>query len=166
MTTTPLDEQTTDRMLDRITASIEGRARRRTRRHRVVALAGVATIALAATAGALVVRQATGVERNIAECYAAASLDAQHTGAVLGAPVGENAPALVDDRARIAQGLDMCAAAWRLGQFEPDPDAAGSGREFTVPPLVPCVLADGRFGYFPSANADVCSRLGLGSPSD
>ncbi len=162
----PPSEADLDRLLHNISTASTARARRRTVTHRVTAIAGAAALVIGGTAGALVVAQASSTMMNTAECYAADDLASTHTTvapATESGTVPSSAPSTKD---QVSRGADMCAAVWRIGRFETYQPSSQDGKVFAVPQLVPCTLADGRVGFFPSEDpaGAVCAALGLSEP--
>lgn len=140
--------------------------RRRTRRHRLIALGIAGSLVAGTTAGAIAVARATqGQINNLVECYASADLGSEHATSVY-APGDLNAktPSPIEDR--IALAKDQCAAAWRIGSFSPG--GASRTEEFPIPNLEACQLPDARLAVFPSdlAVRELCSRLGLTIPHE
>lgn len=63
----------------------------------------------------------------------------------------------------VSNAVDACAALWRAGILQPGARTAivhPGKKTYAVPPLVGCVLPDGRAAVFPGS-ADSCSKLGL-----
>ncbi|MFP3670230.1 hypothetical protein SB717_34655, partial [Priestia sp. SIMBA_032] len=91
--------------------------RRRTRRHRLIAVGVAGAIVAGTTAGAIAIaRAAQGQINYTADCYAAADLGSRHGTSVLGtADLGEKTPTPLSERVALAE--EMCAATWRIGTF-------------------------------------------------
>lgn len=155
-----------DQLKQSMFAEIARTERRRTRKHRLVALGIAGSIALGTTAGAIAIAEASQGQINYtADCYAAADLGARH-GTSLYAPGDLDAkkPTPIGERVSLAE--EMCAATWRIGTFSPG--GSTSTKEFPVPDLETCQLPDGRLAVFPSdlAASELCPRLGLASPHE
>ncbi|NUU06417.1 hypothetical protein [Leifsonia sp. C5G2] len=140
--------------------------RRRTRKHRLIAMGIAGTLALGTTAGAIAIARASQGQINyLMDCYASADLDSRHaTSVYLPGDQSSKTPTPLSERVTLAE--DMCAATWRIGSFSPG--GSTSDREFPVPDLQTCQLPDGRLGVFPSelAASELCTRLGLASPHE
>lgn len=140
--------------------------RRRTKKHRVAALAGAGLIVLGTTAGAFAVASAPQGQVNYtADCYASADLGSKHgTSLYLPGDQKGTAATAIDKRVQLAE--DMCASTWRIGTFQNDTVAPGA--TFTVPALVACQLPDERLGVFPSNRTaeQLCATLGLPTPHE
>jgi hypothetical protein len=140
--------------------------RRKTRNHRVALMGAVALLAVGSTAGALAIARAPqAVINNATECYGAADLNSTHFPSVnvVGDPQSKQARPVSE---RVAQGIDGCAASWRIGTFEANQSSIPAGKLFAVPRLVACQLPDGRVGIFPSGKSakDLCADLDLALP--
>jgi len=161
----PADERF-DQIKHRVLEAIAADDRRRTRKHRLIALGIAGSLALGTTAGAVAIAQAPQGQINyVADCYAGADLNSRHaTSAYL--PGDQNAKTPTPLQERIGLAEDMCAATWRIGTFSPGGSTAT--REFPVPNLKTCQLPDGRLGVFPSdlAVSELCPQLGLTSPHE
>ena len=140
--------------------------RRRTRKHRIIAIGVAGAIVAGTTAGAIAVALASqGQINNVTDCYAAADLNSRHgTSVMVTADLDEKTPNPLDARIRLAE--DMCAATWRTGVFSPE--GSSSTADYPVPHLETCQLPDGRLAVFPSDQAlsELCSRLGLTIPRE
>jgi len=161
----PTDEHF-DEIKHRVLDAIAVDDRRRTRKHRLIALGIAGSLALGTTAGAIAIARAPQGQINyLADCYASADLGARHATSVY-APGDPNSKTPTPLPQRISLAEDMCAATWRIGTFSPGGSTAD--REFPVPNLETCQLPDGRLGVFPSdlAPSELCSRLGLTSPHE
>lgn len=161
----PTDERF-DQIKHRVLDAVAVDDRRRTRKHRLIALGIAGTIALGTTAGAIAIARAPQGQINyVADCYASADLGSRHaTSAYLPGDQSAKTPTPLKQRVSLAE--DMCAATWRIGTFSPGGSTAD--REFPVPNLETCQLPDGRLGVFPSdlAANELCSQLGLTSPHE
>lgn len=147
------------RMKTAIDQTIDRNSRRRTRRHRLVALGAAGIVVLGTSAGALAVASAPQGQVNYtADCYASANLSAQH-GTSVYLPGDEDSTESVPVAKRVQLATDMCAQTWKIGTF-----SDGT----TVPSLVACQLPDQRLGLFPSSKPadELCSTLGLATPHD
>lgn len=161
----PTDERF-DQIKLRVLETVADGERRRTRKHRLIAMGIAGSLALGTTAGAIAIARAPQGQINyVADCYASADLDARHATSVYGpGDQGSKVPTPLSERISLAE--DMCAATWRIGSFSPGGSTAD--REFPVPNLKTCQLPDGRLGVFPSdlAASELCTRLGLTSPHE
>jgi hypothetical protein len=129
-------------------------------RRRPVVLGVVIAIAFGASAGAVgLLRSAPVTNRQTARCYVVSELGHGETfnGATLAVPGVPGSVAQVDN------AIDACAAAWRGGFFVPGKYGVQRPPPNTVrpvPPLVACVLPDGRAAVFPG-DQETCAQLGL-----
>jgi len=155
-----------DQLKRRILDTVAVDERRKTRKHRLIALGIAGSLALGTTAGAIAVARASQGQINyLMDCYSSADVNSRHaTSVYLPGDLSSKTPTPLSERIRLAE--DMCAATWRLGSFSPGGSTAD--REFPVPELQTCQLPDGRLGVFPSdlAASELCTRLGLASPHE
>ncbi|MGN6762283.1 MAG: hypothetical protein ACTHJI_13270 [Leifsonia sp.] len=161
----PTDErfdQIKERLLDVVAAD----DRRRTRKHRLIAIGVAGAIVAGTTGAAIAIALASQGRINYeTDCYAAADLGSRHGSSVpVTADLGEKTPTPLSERIRNAE--DVCAATWRIGTFSPE--GSSSTAEYPVPHLETCQLPDGRLAVFPSDQAlsELCSRLGLTIPHE
>lgn len=160
-----LDDADVTRLKAGVLAGAATADRRRTRKHRLLALGIAGAVAAATTAGAVAIARASQGQINYtADCYAAASLDSQHGTSLYlpGDQTSKRATPLAE-RVRLAEA--MCAETWRIGTFSSTPGADGS---YPVPDLTVCQLPDDRLAVFPSARppGQLCPDLGLTTPHD
>lgn len=136
--------------------------------HRTAVIATSGVLALALTGGAIAFVQATATEKSVSDCFTSASLDARSTGVATVPENGifpEEVPAMQD---RVALAEEMYGAVWRIGFFESDAPPADDSRQYAVPSLTTCVLADGRLGVFPASEYgnQTCAILSLRDPEE
>lgn len=153
-----------DRMKDTVLSRIDTRSRKRTRRHRLVAISAAFIVALGTTAGAIAIAAAPQGQINYTtDCYAAADLGSRHgTSTYLPGNQADTTPTPLEERISLA--TQQCAATWSVGTFA----KTGTDGPFTVPHLVACQLPDERLAVFPSSGSvdTTCSTLGLSTPHD
>jgi hypothetical protein len=142
-------------------------ARKRGRRRLLYAAGGVLVAAGATAAGYAFVPHARPVtDKDVARCYAVASLSAgprSFTSIAVATPIGSGHPGQVTD------ALATCASLWSQGFIHAGPQGAGApparpspNADNPVPPLVTCVLPDGTAAVFPGGKS-ACAALGLPS---
>ena len=156
----------TEEMRDRMVADFSRLRHRKTRNHRFAAAGVIVVLALGSTAGGLAIARATqAVINNSAECFGTASTSSPHFPTV-NAAGDPDTKAAIPISEQVAQAIDGCGAAWRIGSFEPDQAHIPAGKLFPIPTLVACRLADGRIGVFPSDKpaAKACADLDLATP--
>ncbi|MEO7124004.1 MAG: hypothetical protein ABI400_12990 [Lacisediminihabitans sp.] len=157
----------TEHTRERMIADFSWLRHRKTRNHRIAVAGVVIALALGSTAGGLAIARATqAVINNSAECYASASTSSAHFPSV-NAAGNPNAKTAIPISQQVSQAIDACGASWRIGSFEADQAHIPAGKEFLIPTLVACRLADGRIGVFPSDASPVqaCARLNLATPT-
>ncbi len=93
-------------------------------------------------------------------CYATVDLDATDNWMSVMSVNRSGEPSTV-----IADYIDLCRESWKSGELNstpqhvvPDPKAQPPR---PVPPLTPCVRADGKLAIFPGTEDETCERLGL-----
>jgi hypothetical protein len=161
-----LPERRAAAMRRQLTAEV---ARKPGRRRRLFAAGGVLVAAGATAAGyAFVPHSQPVTDKDMARCYAVASLSAgprSFTSIAVATPANSGRPGQVTD----ARG--MCASLWSQGFIHAGPQGAGGpsappspGANLPVPSLVTCVLADGTAAVFPGGKS-TCATLGLPSAS-
>jgi hypothetical protein len=155
-----------ERMLSATMGTISEKGRRKTRKHRIAAIALAGIVAIGCTAGGLAIARASqGAINYTAECYGAADTNSTHfTSFYLPGDITTRSATPLAERISLAK--EQCAASWRIGTFEKDRSSIPEGKTFTVPDLVACQLPDDRLGIFPSSKppAEACSALELATP--
>lgn len=150
-------------LADQVAETTGAPARRR--RTRIVVLAGVAVV-IAAGASTAVADQLTGsapvVDQQSARCYTevvrpSAQDSVPFPGTTIGIPDSSAGPG------RVTNALATCADLWRQGILRAgvwQPVMPPASQAQVVPPLVACVLSDGRAAVFPGP-AGTCQSFGL-----
>jgi hypothetical protein len=144
-------------------ATLEPR-RRRTRSVLLVA-AIVGGMAVATTAGAIVVRAATVDAQNTSfDCYTSDDLNSAH-GTTAYVNDGRETTQLLTVRDRVAKALQTCEAGYQAVET-----GASTATGPDVPNPTACVLSDARIAVLPNAKSLAesvfCSNLGLAAPQD
>jgi hypothetical protein len=153
-----------ERMKHDLLARVAADDAQRKRRHRVTAISVAGVLAIATTAGAIVMAAPQGQINYLTDCYGAADMNALHgTSVYLPGDKAQTAPTPLAERERLAE--DMCAASWQVGTFA---DKESPDGVYSVPDLVTCQLSDKRLAVFPSQRPpeDLCLSLGLTTPHD
>jgi hypothetical protein len=139
--------------------------RQRKRRQHLTALGVSAALALATTAGAILINAAPQGQINyLSDCYGSADMSAVHgTSVYLPGDMNETTPTPLPERVHLAE--EMCGASWQVGTFAGTSSADGV---YPSPDLVTCQLADKRLAVFPSSREpeELCTSLGLTAPHD
>lgn len=121
---------------------------------------GTAGLGTAAAFGAF----SPPTDRRIAYCFTTADLHdpANREDFSVATGPGDANPSLHD---AAASALDICAGGWQQGRFSATSPKISLNPKpapwnYTVPPLIACVLPDGSVGVFPG-DATTCASLGL-----
>ncbi|GAA3882989.1 hypothetical protein GCM10022381_26570 [Leifsonia kafniensis] len=154
-----------ERMKQNLLIRVEVTDKQRKRRHRITAIGVAGALAVAMTAGAIMIAAAPQGQINyLTDCYGAADLNSVHgTSVYLPGDLKETTPTPLAERVRLAE--DMCGASWSVGTFA---DGESVDGVYAVPDLVTCQLPDKRLAVFPSQRPpeELCMSLGLTTPHD
>jgi len=158
------DTAMTDEQFQRLRRGVTRRIRNRRRGHRVIALGATGAVALAATAGGIIVNPSPAESLDsYFDCHHSLDRQASWGGALAYFPEeAKKGPLTLE--ARMAKAIDICKTGWAVGEVNSD------WKPIAVPNPTVCQLPDRRLSVWPNPQGlspkDLCWSVALSVPHE